>query len=52
MVLGGENRIFASIPRPRKRLIELMRVMVLAAAMYLLDWPWAELAVFLMLPPD
>ena len=35
MVLGGENRIFASIPRPRKRLIELMRVMVLAAAMYI-----------------
>jgi hypothetical protein len=28
------------------------RMLLLAAAMYLLDHPWAELAVFLMLPPD
>jgi|RhiMetdeSRZDD1v2_1073273.scaffolds.fasta_scaffold142300_3 hypothetical protein len=30
----------------------VMRTLLLAAAMYLLDWPWAELLVFLMLPPD
>jgi hypothetical protein len=28
-----------------------MRTLLVAAAMYLLDWPWAELFVFLMLPP-
>jgi hypothetical protein len=29
-----------------------MRVLAIAAAMYLLEQPWAELAVFLMLRPD
>ena len=28
-----------------------MRTLLLAAAMYLLDWPWAELLVFILLPP-
>jgi len=29
-----------------------MRTLLLAAAMLLLDWPWAEVAVFLLLPGD
>jgi hypothetical protein len=29
-----------------------MRTLLLAAAMYLLDHPWAELVVFILLPPD
>jgi hypothetical protein len=30
----------------------MLRTLAIAAAMYVLDHPWAELAVFLMLPPD
>jgi hypothetical protein len=29
-----------------------MRTLLLAAVMYLLDWPWAEALVILMLPED